>query len=539
MSIEGLSTAMSTTLKESDRVPEITPDTNFIDYPGAQFGVLEAKRHRARGVNLAMFLGLMKYYRQAYLDLIEQSTAFNNPVVVSLFIRRFFDRTEVAYCTEWAGSAPEAQIKELSSANLSLTNEKNKYLTIFESLASPVLLYDEDRILDNYNNAAGRLLLGNSTSGAHYYAEKHTSMDQPVFQDEIENLMSQDENLMVVEKTLSTPEGEKTYDVKVERMLDVSRKFSGHTVLFNDITDRQQWANQLEEVNRKQEQLINDLNRTREQLVQSEKMAAIGQLAAGIAHEINTPAQYVSDNTHFLEEAFDDLVQLFNLHSKLLIAVESDHVTDDLVEALKQKVDEVDWEYLAEEIPAAISQSQVGIDRISEIVLAMKEFSHPGTKEKTDIDINRAIQSTIEVATSEWKHYANIEVDFDPSLPPVHCLPGELNQAILNIIVNAAHAISEKLDKTRTDLGTITLCTRKENDSIKITIKDTGPGIPDEIKSQIFDPFFTTKEVGKGTGQGLAIAYSVIVDKHHGTIHVESEPGSGTTFTIRLPIPTS
>jgi signal transduction histidine kinase len=165
----------------------------------------------------------------------------------------------------------------------------------------------------------------------------------------------------------------------------------------------------------------------------------------------------------------------------------------------------------------------------------MKEFSHPGTKEKIPLDLNHAIDSTITVARNEWKYVADMETDFDPSLPLIPCQPGEFNQVILNLIVNAAHTIADVIRERGIERGKIRVQTRNCPDWAEIRIQDTGSGIPEEIRARIFDPFFTTKEVGKGTGQGLAIARSVVVDKHGGTIHFETEKGMGTTFIIRLP----
>ncbi|MFC1735778.1 sensor histidine kinase, partial [Candidatus Hydrogenedentota bacterium] len=176
---------------------------------------------------------------------------------------------------------------------------------------------------------------------------------------------------------------------------------------------------------------------------------------------------------------------------------------------------------------------------VASIVRAMKEFSHPGTDEKTAVDLNRAIENTITVARNEWKYVADVNTEFEPDLPLVPCLPGEFNQVILNLLVNAAHAISDVVGDGSSGKGTITITTRAKGGFAEIEIGDTGGGIPDRARERIFDPFFTTKEVGKGTGQGLAIAHNVIVDKHSGAITFESEEGKGTTFHIRLPLENS
>jgi PAS domain S-box-containing protein len=271
------------------------------------------------------------------------------------------------------------------------------------------------------------------------------------------------------------------------------------------------------------------------QLAQAQKLESIGQLAAGIAHEINTPTQYVGDNTRFLLGAFKDLEQLLDEYAKMPEAVRAGISADDLKHEMAAVAEEADLEYLREEIPKAIQQSLEGVERVSKIVGAMKEFSHPGTAEKVAIDINRAIESTITVARNEWKYVAEMVTDFDLSMPLIPCLPGEFNQVVLNMIINAAHAIADANKAELREKGTITVSTRSLDEHAELRISDTGTGIPESIRPRIFDPFFTTKDVGKGTGQGLAIAHSVIVDKHGGTIRFESEMGKGTTFVITLP----
>ena len=272
------------------------------------------------------------------------------------------------------------------------------------------------------------------------------------------------------------------------------------------------------------------------QLIQAQKLESIGELAAGIAHEVNTPTQYVGDNARFLHDAFSDLKQLMEKYEALHRVVKSEHVNEDLIHEIEDKAEEVDIDYLMEEIPLAIQQTLEGAKRIAKIVSAMKEFSHPGSLKKMSIDINKAIESTITVARSEWKYVAEMVTDFDTTIPQVPCLPGEFNQVMLNMIINAAHAITDIEANGVTEKGTIRISTRGDGDWVEIRIRDDGTGIPEDIQPKIFDPFFTTKEVGKGTGQGLAISHSVIVEKHGGTVTFKSKEGKGTTFIIRLPL---
>lgn len=296
---------------------------------------------------------------------------------------------------------------------------------------------------------------------------------------------------------------------------------SAALLLANDITERKKAERDRDEME--------------VQLRHAQKLESIGQLAAGIAHEINTPTQYIGDNVRFLRDAFEDLKKLLSQYERLAAATKGGATLSDDVKSGFEAIDGAETAYLLEEIPKAIRQTLEGVDRVATLVSAMKEFSHPGGKEKTIVDLNKAIQSTITVARNEWKYVAELETDFDPDLPHIACLPGEVNQVILNLIVNAAHAIADVVGKNSGVKGKIRITTSSCPDFVEVRVHDTGSGIPEKVQGRIFDPFFTTKEVGKGTGQGLAIARSVIVDKHQGSIHFETAEGEGTTFTIRFP----
>jgi PAS domain S-box-containing protein len=273
----------------------------------------------------------------------------------------------------------------------------------------------------------------------------------------------------------------------------------------------------------------------RDQLLQAQKLESVGQLAAGIAHEINTPTQYIGDNVRFLKKSFASLSKLLDLYERLWQEVCSDTVSSSLKEEMQAALKKTKVGFLQVEIPKAIDDGLEGVKRVSSLVNAMKEFSHPGANEKVPLDLNHAIQSTIAVAQNEWKYVAEMETDLDPTLPMVSCLPGEFNQVILNLIVNAAHAIGDRTRENNGAKGKIGVRTARCANGVEIRISDTGTGIPEGVRAKIFDPFFTTKEIGKGTGQGLAIARSVIVDKHQGSIDFETVMGQGTTFVVRLP----
>ena len=272
------------------------------------------------------------------------------------------------------------------------------------------------------------------------------------------------------------------------------------------------------------------------QLRQAQKLESVGQLAAGIAHEINTPIQFVGDNVRFVGEAFADITRLVQEQRKLVTAARSQTLTPEMITAVEMTDQKINFEFLSNEIPRAVQDSLEGVHRVAAIVGAMKEFSHPGTKEKTPVDINKAIQTTITVARNEWKYVAEMKTDLDPDLPLVPCLPGDFNQVILNLIVNASHAIGDVVRAAGGGTGQITISTRRQGAWAEVRVADTGTGIPEDVQHRIFEPFFTTKEVGRGTGQGLALARATIVKQHGGELFFETTPGRGTTFVIHLPL---
>lgn len=268
---------------------------------------------------------------------------------------------------------------------------------------------------------------------------------------------------------------------------------------------------------------------------QAQKMESIGQLAAGIAHEINTPVQYIGDNTSFVLDAVRDMEGIVNACLELQSAAKDQECRERLIARLIERIQAADLEYLFQEIPKALREALDGVKRVANIVLAMKEFAHPGGAAKQAVDLNRAVQNAVTVARNEWKYVADVDLNLDASAPKVTCFPDDMNQVILNLIVNAAHAIAEKVGPDSKSRGTITISTRLCGDWFELRVADTGTGIPEAIRSRIFDPFFTTKPVGKGTGQGLAIVHAVVVQKHGGTIQVESEVGRGSEFIVRIP----
>lgn len=271
------------------------------------------------------------------------------------------------------------------------------------------------------------------------------------------------------------------------------------------------------------------------ELSHARKLEAVGQLAAGIAHEINTPTQFVGDSIHFLKEAYDDLWDLTALYRHTLVALEGAAGYEQALEEVREAEEAADLEYLEEHVPGSFDRCFDGLSRIATIVGSMKEFAHPDQREKSPADLNQALRATLTIAKNEYKYVARVTTELG-ELPPVLCHIGDLNQVFLNMIVNAAHAISDGVAESG-EMGRIEIRTSAVNaDLVRIEIADTGCGIPPAVRDRIYEPFFTTKEVGRGSGQGLAIARSIVVDKHNGSLSCESEEGRGTTFVISLPV---
>jgi len=282
---------------------------------------------------------------------------------------------------------------------------------------------------------------------------------------------------------------------------------------------------------------VTELRGLEQELASAQKLESVGRLAAGVAHEINTPVQFVSDNVEFVRVSMGELASVVHAHRCLLAEVESSGNIAAAAHLAANAEKAVDLDYVLENMPLAIASAIEGLKRIATIVRSMKEFAYPDKAKKTAADLNQAIQSTLVIANNEYKYVALIETEFG-KLPPVQCYLGEINQVVLNLLVNAAHAIADVVKGT-SNLGTLTVRTRLVGDEVEISVGDTGSGIPENVRDRIFEPFFTTKEIGKGTGQGLALAHTVIVKKHGGSLRFETECGVGTTFFIRLPVGTA
>jgi len=314
-------------------------------------------------------------------------------------------------------------------------------------------------------------------------------------------------------------------------LLDSEGRFTHFVTVGADITARREAERKREEL---QEQLLAEMRERERMSIElrlAQKLEAVGRLATGLAHEINTPIQYVSDSVHFLRSSFNELDRLYSSCRTAL---------SNLAKPLKQRIAaietierEIDYHFIKAEVPRAFERTLEGTERVAAIVRAMKDFADPDAMEHAPADLNQALSTTLAIARNEYKSLAQIATDF-AELPALDCNVGELNQVFLNLIVNAAHAIHDAGRNAST--GKISISTRLRDAWIEIAISDNGCGIAAENVGRIFDPFFTTKEVGRGTGQGLAIAHSIVVERFGGQIAVTSEPGAGSCFTLKLPL---
>jgi PAS domain S-box-containing protein len=321
--------------------------------------------------------------------------------------------------------------------------------------------------------------------------------------------------------------------ISIRPLFDGAGNLTHSVAIGADITAKREERRKKQEL---QDKLIEEMNERQRMVMElqlAQKLESVGRLAAGVAHEINTPIQYVSDSVHFLRDAYEDLNGLLDGWRRAFGTLPPSPARELLTLELERLAKQYAPDYVRAEVPPAFERTFHGLERVTNIVKAMKEFAHPDSDEQSPADLNHAIQTTLLVASNEYKYVAVVETDFG-DLSPVTCNIGEMNQVFLNLIVNAAHAIEEAGRDMNT--GKITIRTETCDAFAVIHLSDNGCGIPPENLGKVYDPFFTTKEVGRGTGQGLAISHSIVVDKHGGDISVQSEVGVGTSFVLRLPL---
>ncbi|HTV56438.1 MAG TPA: ATP-binding protein [Terriglobia bacterium] len=410
-------------------------------------------------------------------------------------------------------SEVEAALGAQKLAEEALQKSEERSRLLFATIPQPVWVYDPEtlRFLEVNDAAVQRY----GYSRQEFLAMNLTDM-QP--QEQVSRLLS---HLVANPHPERQFSGEWQHRTKDGRMIDVEISSHGMELLGRDAV-------------MVVAQDVTERKRLEIELRHAQKLEAVGGLAAGIAHELNTPIQFVGDNIRFLQEAFGATQRLILTYRSLSEAASSGSVDASLLESVRQAEEIEEADYLRDEVPKAMAQTLEGVNRVATIVRAMKEFAHPSHGDMAAADLNRAISNTLTVARNEIKYVADVETEFG-DLPPVRCNLGDVNQVFLNLLVNSAHAIGDKV-KGSGGRGLIRVRTWREEDAAVVAISDTGCGIPENIRTRIFEPFFTTKEVGRGTGQGLAISRSIVVDKHGGNLRFDTEVGRGTTFYVRLPV---
>ncbi len=424
-----------------------------------------------------------------------------------------------------------------------LKNSRDKFRIVFDALQDIVLVVDESLKIQNANLAAARWLNEDI---------KNIIGKDCIIIYEKNRLKERQHSVALVKKVFALKQPQQTElrlnDLNGEQrwfsqivlpIFDDQRQVRQVAIILRNIHDQKEKEasilrlnRELKDKNDRLEKLIKRLKETQAQLIQTEKMASIGQLAAGVAHEINNPVGFVNSNVQTLRDYVEDILDLLVLFDEFKNAVLSGEKVkiNELADAIEAKKDEIDLEFLLNDIYELLEQSEDGLDRVKKIVQDLKDFSHVDQAELKEIDINSAILSTLNVVWNELKYKANVKKELSEDIPLILGFPQKLNQVFMNILVNAAQAIDER--------GEIKIATRKVEHprlGVEVEISDTGCGMTEEVKQRIFDAFFTTKPVGKGTGLGLNIAYK-IVKAHKGEIRVSSQPGKGTTMTVFLPV---
>lgn len=398
----------------------------------------------------------------------------------------------------------------------------NKLKNVLDQINDSVFLMNPQTHLLTYVNQAAIKTSGYSETELHQMSLRDfvPSDTQQLYEKYLEELKKRPEKIFHYESVFLHKNGEMNpVDLQLQ-YLKLEQGTELVAAVMRDISSR------IEHEKRQQEMIS--------QLQRSQKLESVGQLAAGIAHEINTPIQYIGTNLDFLSDSYAEVSALVDRQHSF---IEGDEDKDSAAyNDLEKLRDETDWDYLKQELPTAVLQSQEGIRQISSIVLAMKDFSHPGSEKMELSNINQLVKTIVTVARNEWKNVAEVQLELTNEESVVSCRPNEISQVLLNILINAAHAVGDFQQDGICQLGTIYMRTALKDRFFEIQVEDTGKGISKDNIKNIFDPFFTTKEVGKGTGQGLSIAYDIITNKHHGSLDVESEEGKGTTFTILLPL---
>ncbi|MBP7933906.1 MAG: PAS domain-containing protein [Phycisphaerae bacterium] len=476
LSIAGLSDALVTAIDVHQDVPELDPSEDFLRDPCSHFGRIEAQRHRARGITLSMFLGLMKYYRQAYIDLVRDCGSFGDTAdLTTLFVERFFDRVEIGFCTEWAGTSDEHCLAELRDTNRRLANEKNRFLTVFESLSLPVLLLDADGRVQHVNLAAAQVFEGALTPGASYYNPSHRKHEVSWLAAELAAFHDQATTELTFEKAFHQRGRQRHFEIKLCRMLDISDKFAGTLIILNDITTRRLAERKLGETNRELER----------------KHTEMEQLIHTVSHDLKSPLVTISGFASYVQQ--------------------------DLRAGRVERLGDF------------IHRIQGAADRMKSLIEELLELSRIGrvVDTPTTVDVHELVHEIVALHQPRLAE-KNIKLVVAKTLGALHADRTRLTQLFDNLITNAIN------HGARPEGSVIEIGLRGTRHELRYFVRDNGPGIPKRYHEQVFELFSRLDRETPGSGVGLAIAKR-IVTVLGGRIGVESRVGAGATFWFALP----
>lgn len=646
VSVAGLTEAIATALHEPGPRHEYPMKPSAPHDAIAAFAILEAKRHRKRGVTLAMFWGLLKYYRRAYLDLLDEPLSpEQDREAAKTFLAECFERMEFSFVLQWTALSGKEANAALAEQNLRLTNEKTKYLTVFESVPQALFLLDADGRVENANAAALAMLGFDAPTGTLYYAQapgKDASGEQSVGGQPLADLLpwlaqslrdigAEGVERVIMETTVGDGEGKRYYSAAIGRLRDVTGNLTGKIVLCRDDTLQRQarqalakseeryriladlmhqglvilssdghidFANLAIEVllghplgeivgqpltrfirpqdhdtfkaslDRRQHgeadpyemglvrgdgsvvfimsspsvvigedndyqgslEVFTDITHLKKlevQLATAKRLEAIGQLAGGVAHEINTPLQYVSGNLDFALANLPRLIELLGKYEQALTTPTDSQAFETVKSDIETFRAKHDMDTILAELPLALDESLHGTERVASFVRSIKRFAQSDGVGRRAIDVNEAIQATVEVAKSTQEIPICVEMDLAEDVPALPCVPGDFNQLLLCLLINASQA----MERAGRPQGCVRVSSRQEGNHVALAVSDVGTGIPPDLQDRIFSPFIT----GKDGGQGLSIVLS-IVEKHKGAIRCISQPGHGATFHVTFPL---
>jgi two-component system NtrC family sensor kinase len=518
--LRGLSGSLLQAFRSDPAPPSLTADDIGREDGLSAFGVVEARKRRREGMPPGIFLGLVKFFRQAYLDLVRTAGLPREEEEGYLrYIERFFDRNEVAVCVSWTAESVSGRVDalrgehdELSRIYSLVSTAKQEWEGTVDRVDDMLFLADPSRRIRRCNRTF-REFVGRT------YTE---ILGQP-----FDRLLS--EAGVDVEHSFGKPV--ECFHERTGKWFVVSHYpfeeasgsgTRGTIVTIHDSTEMKKSAEELTRKNLRLNEALAALKRSQAKVLHQEKMASIGQLAAGVAHEINNPIGFITSNLSTLGKYLSRLSGFLAVQSGCIAA----GAPPEQVESVRQQQAGLKIDYIVKDLEDLVRESLEGAERVRSIVADLKSFSRVDESEFKQADLNECLRSTINIVWNEIKYKATLKKELG-EIPPTRCYPQQMNQVFMNLLVNAAHAIEQQ--------GTITVRSWEENGYICVSVADTGQGIPEANLSRIFEPFFTTKEVGKGTGLGLSITYD-IVKKHNGEITVRSEPGKGTDFTVRIPV---